>query len=141
MIGSSNFKGPAFTATQLTDLEVSEPFVTATVERQSITLGESTQFVCKLTHATTFEGEAKAEILGVPPNIEIDTPQTFTKDTTEIVFNVKTNENSPVGQHGGMFLQLTVPQGGDLMVSRAAQAVLQIVPPKPPKKDDVAKAQ
>ena len=140
VIGQSNYKGPAFTATELSELEVAEPFVTASIERQSIVIGESTQFVCKLNHAQPFEGEAKAEILGIPPNIEIDTPQSFTKDTAEIVFNVKTNEKSPIGKHGGMFLQLTIPQNGEAMVSRTSNAVLQINKPKPPKKDDIADA-
>ncbi|MEL7499826.1 MAG: PPC domain-containing protein [Planctomycetota bacterium] len=134
VIGTSSFKGPAWASTQMGELEIAAPLVTAAFERVSIVRGESTQLICKLAHLTPFEGEAKAEILGIPPNITIDTPKTFTKDTKEIVFNVSTNEKSPFGKHGGLFCQITITKNGEPIVSRAGNAILQINKPKPPKK-------
>lgn len=134
MIGTSNVKGPAWTSTQMGELEVADAFVTAKFDRVSIVRGESTQLVCKLDHKSPFEGEAKAEILGIPPNIVIDSPKMFTKDTQEIVFNVTTNEKSPFGKHGGLFCQITITQNGEPVISRAGNALLQINKPKPPKK-------
>lgn len=141
VIGTSNFKGPAWTSTQMAEIEIAAPYVTAAFQRVSIVRGESTQLVCKLNHLAPFEGEAKAELLGIPANIVIDTPKNFTKDTKEIVFNVTTNEKSPYGKHGGIFCQVTISKNGESIVSRAGNAVLQINKPKPPKKKTpVAKA-
>ena len=134
VIGTSDVKGPAWTSTQMGEIEVAEPFVTAKIARTSLVIGQSTQLVCKLDQKIPFEGEAKAEILGVPPNIVIDTPKMFTKDTKEIVFNVVTNDKSPIGKHGGLFCQVTVTHQGEPVISRAGNALLQINKPKPPKK-------
>ena len=133
MIGVSNFKGPAWTSTQLAELEIAEPFVTAEIARMSIVRGESTQMICKLNQLKPFEGEATAEIVGIPPNIIIDTPKKFTKDTKELTFSVQTNEKSPFGKHGGLFCRITITQNGEPIVSRAGNALLQINKPKPPK--------
>ena len=101
----------------------------------SIDQGQATQLICKLNQLKPFEGEATAEIIGVPANITIDTPKKFTKDTTEIVFNVQTNEKSPIGKHAGLFCRVTITQNGEPIVSRAGNALLQINKPKPVKKD------
>ena len=140
VIGTSNFKGPAWTSTQMAELEIAEPFVTAELPRVSIERGESTQLVCKLNQLKPFEGEATAEIVGVPANITIEPAKKFTKDTTELTFNVQTDEKSPVGKHGGMFCRVTITQNDEPIVSRAGNALLQINKPKPPKKEAVAAA-
>lgn len=138
VIGTSNFKGPAWCSSQLAELEIAEPFVSATIARMSIVRGESTQLICKLNQLKPFEGEATAEILGVPANIIVDPKKTFTKETTELVFNIQTNDKSPFGKHGGLFCQVTIPVNGEPVVSRAGNALLQINKPKPPKKPPVA---
>jgi hypothetical protein len=140
VIGVSSFKGPAWTSTQMAELEIAEPFVTAEFPRVSIEQGESTQLICKFNQLKPFEGEATAEIVGVPANVVIDTPKKFTKDTTELVFNVQTSEKSPVGKHGGLFCRVTITQNGEPIVSRAGNALLQINKPKPPKKPPVVAA-
>ncbi len=133
VIGTSNFKGPAWSSSQLAELEIAEPFVTTEITRMSIEPGESTQMICKLNQLKPFEGEATAEILGIPAEIMIDSPKKFTKDTQELVFNVQTNEKSPIGKHGGLFCRITITQNGEPIISRAGNALLQINKPKPPK--------
>jgi hypothetical protein len=140
VIGASNFKGPAWTSTQMAELEIAEPFVTAQFERVSIEQGQSTQLICKLNQLKPFEGEATAEIVGIPANVVIDTPKKFTKDTQELAFNVQTNEKSPVGKHGGLFCRITIMQNGEPIVSRAGNALMHINKPKPPKKPPVVTA-
>jgi hypothetical protein len=132
VIGVSSFKGPAWTSTQMAELEIAEPFVTAELARVSMDQGESTQLICKLNQLKPFEGEATAEILGFPANIVIDSPKQFTKDTTELVFNIQTTDQSPIGKHGGVFCRVTITQNGEPIVSRAGNGLLQINKPKPP---------
>lgn len=134
VIGNSSFKGTAWTSSQLAEIEVAEPFVKATIERISITQGESTQLVCKFEQLKPFEGEAKVEILGTPANITVEPAKTITKDTKEIAFAIQTNDKSPIGKHSGLFCRLTITQSGEPIVSTAGRAQLRINKPKPAKK-------
>ncbi len=134
VIGGSNVNGPAWTSTQMAELEIADPFVKMEFERASCEIGQSTKLYCKLEHLAPFEGEATAEILGIPPNINISTPLKFTKDSTELTFDVQTSDKSPVGKHGALFCQVTVVKNGETIVGRAGNAVLQINKPRPPKK-------
>ena len=136
VIGTSNHKGPAWSSTQLAELEIAEPFVTAEIARMSIERGQATQMICKLNQLKPFEGEATAQIVGIPANISIDTPKKFTKDTKELSFSVQTSDKSPIGKHSGLFCRITIVQNGEPIVSRAGNAVLQINKPKPPKVDN-----
>ncbi|MFK7767175.1 MAG: PPC domain-containing protein, partial [Mariniblastus sp.] len=138
VIGNSNFKGAAWTSTKMGELEIAEPFVTAEMPRVTMEIGKTAQLVCKLNQLKPFEGEAVANIVGIPPNIIIDTPKKFTKDTKELIFTIQTNEKSPIGKHGGMFCQVTITQNGEPIQSRAGNAVVRINKPKPPKKPKVA---
>ncbi len=143
VIGTSNYKGPAWTSSELAEIEIAEPFVTAEIARMSIERGQSTQLICKLNQLKPFEGEATAEIIGVPANIVVEPAKKFTKETTELSFNIQTNEKSPVGKHGGLFCRVTITKNDEPIVSRAGNALLQINKPKPPKvekKPAIAKA-
>lgn len=138
VIGNSKFKGTAWTSSQMAEIEVAEPYATASIARMSIERGESTQLVCKFEQLKAFEGEAKVEILGVPANITVEPAKTITKDTKEIAFAIQTNDKSPIGKHGGLFCRLTITQAGEPVVSTAGRAQLQVNKPKPVKKEEVA---
>ncbi len=132
VIGFAESNGPAWTSTQLAELEIAEPYIKMEFERASVELGQPTKLYCKIQQLTPFEGEATAEILGIPPNITINTPLKFTKDSTELSFEVQTTAASPVGKHG-LFCQVTIIQNGEPVVSRAGNVELQINQPLPPK--------
>ena len=138
VIANSNYKGQAWASSQMAELEVAEPFVTASIPRMSITRGESTQLVCKFNQLKPFDGDAKVEILGVPANVTVEPAKTINKETKEIAFTITTNEKSPFGKHGGLFCRLTITKNGEPIVSRAGSAVLQINKPKPKPKPKVA---
>ena len=129
-IGQSNVEGPVWVSTQLAELEIAEPYVTMEIPRTSCHQGETTNVFCKLNHRAPFEGEARAELLGVPPHIEI--PQlNFNKETQELNFEVKTNGKSRIGKHKGLFCRITITQNGEPIVSTAARSELRINKPKP----------
>ncbi len=133
VIGNSNIGGPAWCSTKMAELEITEPLVKMEIARASCLLGQPAKLHCKISQLTPFEGEATAEILGIPPNIAINTPLKFNKDATELTFEVTTTDKSPVGKHASLFCQVTVMKNGEPIVSRAGNAVLQINKPKPPK--------
>ncbi len=136
-IGWGNNNGASWVSTQLAELEIAQPFVTFQIPKTKCVQGESPKITCKLTHAASFEGEATAEMLGIPPNITIP-PLTFNKETQELVFDVQTTDKSPVGNHKGLFCRVTITHNGEPVVSTAGRSQLQITKPKPPKKPAVA---
>ncbi len=116
-------------SSQLTPLNVADAYARFELQRPACEQGQETLMLCKINHTTPFEGEAKAEIIGMPPKVMIE-PMTFNKDTLELTFKIKTESDSPVGKHG-LFCQLSIPQNGDVIISRAGNVELQIDAPLP----------
>ena len=125
--------GGMWGSSQLSDLEIADAFVRFEMQRPACEQGQEAQILCKLNHTTPFEGEATAEILGVPPKVTT-TPMKFTKDTKELVFTLKTDPAAPVGKHN-MICQVTITKNGEPIVSRAGNVQFQIDKPLPPPPD------
>ena len=122
---TANFKGPAWTSSNLKTLEVHEAFVTASIDRVSVEQGQSAEIVCKLEHHFPFEGTATAKLLGLPPNVTVvgdndSKSALFDATTNEIRFKVVTNDKSPIGKHTSMFCHLSIPKNGQQMTSKTA---------------------
>ncbi len=128
VIGSANVNGAAWVSSSLVDMTVAPPFATLEINRVACEQGQTAQVYCKVKQVTPFEGEAQAELLGLPPEVTTE-PKTITKDTTELVFDVKTTDKSPVGNHKTMFCQLTVNIGGQDAVASAGRLEFQINQP------------
>ncbi len=73
--------------------------------------GKESVMIAKLEQLQPFEGEAVAQILGVPDTIPIE-PAKITKDTKEVSFKVKTDAKSPIGKQGNLFVRVDVPVKG-----------------------------
>lgn len=73
--------------------------------------GKETVMIAKLEQLQPFEGEANAQILGVPDTIPIESAK-ITKDTKEVSFKVKTDAKSPIGKQGNLFVRIDVPVKG-----------------------------
>ncbi len=73
--------------------------------------GKETVMVAKLEQLLPFEGEANAQVLGVPDTIPIE-PAKITKDTKEVAFKVKTDAKSPIGKQANLFVRVDVPVKG-----------------------------
>lgn len=130
VIGSANVGGAAWVASQMATLTVAEPYATFEVSRSSCEQGQLAQMLCKISQLHEFEGEATARLLGIPAHVTAE-PLKFTKDAEELIFQVQTAENSPVGKHRNVFVQLEVPINGETVVARAGGNELQIDKPIP----------
>lgn len=73
--------------------------------------GKETFMVAKLEQLLPFEGEANAQVLGVPDTIPIESAK-ITKDTKEVSFKVKTDAKSPIGKQANLFVRVDVPVKG-----------------------------
>src|SRR2546427_628047 len=58
--------GSLWVSSQLTPLEVAEPFLTAKIESSACQPGNSTNIVVKLEQKIPFEGKATIRLLGLP---------------------------------------------------------------------------
>ena len=92
--------------------------------------GEEAQVYAKLTPKTLFDGNAKAELLGIPPKVKT-TALEFNKETQEITFQLQTDKASPAGKHN-MYCRVTIMQNGEPIVSSVGSVQLQIDKPLPP---------
>ena len=117
-------------STQLAKLDVADAYVRFELQRAACEQGQEALVLCKLNHTTQFDGEAKAELVGVPPKVSVEALG-FNKETQELTFALKTEPDSPVGKHG-LFCQLAIPQHGEVIISRAGNVELQIDKPLPP---------
>lgn len=130
-IGQADAGGPVWAASQLATMDVVEPFVAATLARASCEQGQPAQIVCTLEQKTAFEGEAIARLNGLPPETAVPELR-FTKDSTQLVFEVATTDKSPVGNHKTPFVETIVTVAGEPVRGRGGQTELQIAAPSKP---------
>ncbi len=133
VIGSSDVNGPAWASSQLAELTIAEPFVKTDFERASVELGQTTKLYGKVEHLVPFEEEAIAEVIAVPANVEVQSPIAFDKETSELSFEVKTNEASPPGKHT-LYCQITIVRDGEPMTFRTSD--IQLLINKPVRRDE-----
>lgn len=131
VIGQGNVGGQAWAASQLATLQVAEPFATAKLARSSCEQGQLAQIVCTLTQSVPFEGEGTARLQGLPPNTSCAEVK-FTKETKEMVFEVTTNDKSPVGNHKTLFVELVTICNGEPVQANGGKTELQIAAPSKP---------
>lgn len=92
--------------------------------------GQETVMLAKLEQLIPFEGEAKAEVIGLPESIVVE-PAMVTKDTQEVQFKVKTTDKSPISKQGNLFVRVEVPvQGGTVSHRVAVGSTLRIDAPR-----------
>jgi hypothetical protein len=105
--------GRIYNASPFCEITTAPAYLTApTMAMAVVEQGKETALVCKVDHPQAFNGEAQAEVVGVPDTIEIE-PAKITKDTKEVTFKVKTTDKSPVGKQNNLFVVVKVPiEGG-----------------------------
>jgi hypothetical protein len=137
VLASGDVNGTAWVASAPVNLEVAEPFTTATLKRSACEQGQEAKIACTLAHPRPFDGEATARLLGLPP--ETTAPELkFTKDTAELVFAVATSDKSPPGNHKSVMVELVTPVGGEPTRVNAGSVELKIMKPSGPPKPAAA---
>ncbi len=130
LIATGNVDGPLWIATNLVDLHVAEPYMTGKIQMASAAQGGETQVVCELKQIVKFDGTAKVQLVGLPPNAKAEA-QEITAEDTKVVFDVTTTAKTPVGQHTSLFVQSTLQKDGeDVIGSTAKGGVLRVDPAK-----------
>ena len=73
------------------------PFLTLKFDAVSVEQGKEVDLAVKVNKAVDFPGEAKVTLVGLP-NKATTEPATITKDSTEVVFHLKTDAATPAGR-------------------------------------------
>jgi hypothetical protein len=133
VIASANYKGgPLFVSSQLAPLEVSGPYVAGTIERTNAEPGTVAKLVCRLEQKQPFEGKATVKLLGLPEKITAS-DATITKDSKQVVFDLKLDPTISPGSHRALFCSVEIKRGNEVIHQNIASGgVLRIVPPKKP---------
>jgi len=131
--------GPVQVSSQLASLEVSEPFLALTFQSAATEKGQPTDIVVKVEKRKDFEGAAKLEMLGLPNEVTTELRE-ITKDSTEVVFPVKTTANSPEGRHKTVICRAVITAQGEPINHTLGTGELRIDAPLPPKPAEAAAA-
>jgi hypothetical protein len=137
VVGSTDSgTGNVWASTQLSDMEVVPPFVEGKIARTFVDQGDKTTISVKIDQKTPFEGKAKIVLLGLPNKVTAEEKE-FTKDDTEVKFDVQADKTSPAGRHAGLFCQVTIMQNGEPILQSIAQGGVLRVDPATVAKADV----
>jgi hypothetical protein len=83
----------------------------------------------KLDVTTPFEGNATAELMGLPHGVKA-APMSFNKDTKELLFSLEVAADATIGKHQNLFCKVLIPQNGQNVVHQLAYGgVLRIDAP------------
>lgn len=135
-------KGRVYNASPFHAIETAPAYVAAPAMSLAVVeQGKEASMVAKVECLKPFEGEAVAQVVGVPDTIVIE-PAKLTKDTKEVTFAVKTTDKSPIGKQANLFVSVEIPMNGTTTTHRiAVGSTLRIDAPRkaaPPKPEAVA---
>jgi hypothetical protein len=126
--------GRVWVSTQLAELEVAPPFMTMKMEMATVEQGKPGQVLVNIEHKTPFEGKAKVQLVGFPPNVTgaPDVMEVAAGDKA-VTFNINTTDKAPVGQHPSLLCIVTVTKDGEPIVHNLARGgVIRVDAPPPP---------
>ena len=130
--------GPVWVSSQLAELEVAPPVVLGKIEMAATEQGKPAPVLCKLDPKTKFDGKAKLQLVGLPPNASTGDLEISATDT-QAVFNVNVDAKTPAGQHNQLAAIVTLVKDGEPIVQTVTSGgVLRVDPPPPPKANEPA---
>ncbi len=131
--------GRLMVSSKFARLTVAPPFLAVSIAPVSVEKGKDVDVAVKVNKALDFPGEAKVTLVGLPNRVTTE-PAVITKESTEIVFHVKTDPASPVGETKNLFCQVTIVKDGEPIVHNLGSGRLRIDAPLPPKKTSAPKS-
>ena len=125
VIGRADLGGNMWVSTKLQDIEIAEARVKIQMALASLNQGESAELSCSVEQLVPFEGEATAELIGLPPHMSSNSPQTFDATTETLTFKVETTDKTPTGKHSPQ-IRVSIPHQGGTMIATAGRGQFRI---------------
>jgi len=120
-------------STQFVDLKIEEPYYKLSFVKAAVEQGKETTVTVKLQKLRDFDGEATAELAGLPANTTSE-PAKFTKDSVELTFKVKVAKEAKPNRYTTLACVTKIPSGGDFVSQTVTGGELRIDAPLIPKK-------
>jgi len=116
-------------SSQIIEVEVAEPFVELASEPVSVRRGGRATYAFAVTPKSSFEGEAEANLLGLPKGVTVvgDGP-TITKNAKQIAFEIEATDDALLGAVSGLECEIIVKSAGQEIRQRAGKGTLRIDP-------------
>lgn len=121
-------RGRLTVSSDFAKLSVAAPYVALKFEAASVEQGKDVDLAVDVKKLVDFPGDAKVTLVGLPNKVTTD-PTTITKDTSEMVFHVQTDEASPPGETKNLFCQVVVTIDGEPIVHNIGAGRLRIDKP------------
>jgi hypothetical protein len=139
VVGEGDQGGKTWVSSPFATVEVAPPFVTAKIDKTTVEQGKGVTIPAELTVKTKWEGKAKVELVGLPGNTTVSEKE-ITAEDKKIEFPVTTGKNTPVAQHKGLFLRVTIMRDGEPVVHNIGRGgILRVDRPLVAKTDPKAK--
>jgi len=133
VMGRAGFgNGTVEASTQLAELVIADQYHSLSFGKAACEQGQDTEMVVKVEKKLDFEGEATAELLGLPPETAT-TALKFNKDATELVFKIKVNPAAKPGKYAQLVCRTTFQVAGEPVSMTVGTGELRIDQPLPPK--------
>ena len=124
--------GVVWASSQLFNLEIAAPFITASIERSAIEQGKTSEILCKIKQTTPFEGKAQLQLIGLPLKVTA-APVEIDSNTKEILVKVEIDKTSPVGQHKNIVCSAVITKNGEPITHTLGRTEIRIDVPAAPK--------
>lgn len=135
--GQAESQGKLVTTTPIASLTIAEPYVAMELPRPHVEQGAQVAFPIDIEQRTPFEGEAKVELMGLPPGVTTE-PQTITKDSTQVTFDLTASADARPGQHKGLFCRVSVTENGAPVRHSVGYGELRVDKPLEPSENQTA---
>jgi hypothetical protein len=120
-----NRGGRLTVSSQLARLTIARPYLALKFTPVSVDQGDDLDLGVKVEKAVDFTGEAKVTLLGLPNKVTTQ-PVAITRDSTEMVFHIKTDRTSPPGEVKNLFCQVVITQNGEPILHNLGTGRLRI---------------
>jgi len=120
-------------SSRMAKLTVAPPFLTLKLDAVSVEQGQEVDLAVKVDTVVAFPGEAKVTLRGLPHKVTAE-PAIITKESTDLVFRVKTDPSSPPGETKSLTCEVVITQDGEPILHNVGTGRLRIDAPLTRKK-------
>ncbi len=124
--------GPIRVSSSLAKLTVAQQFLTLAFTAVSVEQGKEVDLPVKINKAVDFPGEAQVTLYGLPNKVVTDVKK-INKDTTDLMFHIKTDKTSPAGNNTNLFCQVVITMNGEPITHNLGTGQIRVDVPLPPK--------
>jgi len=124
--------GPMEVASQFATLKIGQPYFDFALKPTAGEQAKEITFLAQITNNVEFTGNAKAKLVGLPAEAECPEIE-LTKDSTEVIFKVKTTAKTPAGRHKSVYVNLVLTQNGEPVAHTFGPGEIRVDAPLPPK--------